>query len=104
MTEAAWVLEGAYQGLKKLYPDRFDEEGNPQSSCTGGNGETIYGDANCEQVIADYVAANSTPVAPCKGDCSEKLQCYAGNDATGASQTTEALCDLVTLKYGYSQW
>lgn len=32
-SESAWVLEGAIAGLKKLYPDRFDVNGNLVQSC-----------------------------------------------------------------------
>lgn len=26
--EATWVMEGTIQGLKKMYPDRYDDDGN----------------------------------------------------------------------------
>lgn len=102
MGEALWVLEGAYLGLKNLYPDRFDDKGNIQQSCIS-SGAKVWGSA-CEQIITDYAAAIANPAA-CKGDaCNDAIQCYVGNSATGSSQTTAELCDLVTLKYGYSQW
>lgn len=33
LAEALWVLEGAFIGLKDLYPERFDDEGNLQTKC-----------------------------------------------------------------------
>lgn len=69
-----------------MYPDRFDAEGKVQQSCESG-GSTVYGADNCKAVIEDWVAANSTPVAPCLGAdaCNAAIQCYAGNDAAGTS-------------------
>lgn len=88
--------------MKKLYPDRFDADGNPQYKCYGTNGAAIYGDDNCATIVSDYVAANSTPVAPCKGtECTDTIRCFAGNDASGTVQSTDTLCDLVDLQYGY---
>lgn len=103
LKEATWTLTGTRNGLKNLYADRFNDDGTLVESCAGSAG-TVWGAEACESVIAEWVAANSTPVAPCKGDACDTIQCYAGNDAAATSQTTAELCDLVELEYGYSQW
>lgn len=83
--EALWILEGTVEGLKALYGDRFDEDGNIVQSCQGSAG-TLYGADACTTTISDWVTANSTPTAPCLGDaCQDNIFCYAGNDAAGAS-------------------
>lgn len=104
LAESLWVMEGAYDGLKALYPDRFDDDGLPVQTCDD-DGTTVYGAEACEDIIAAYTAGITDP-APCTGadECNANIQCYSGNDVAGTSQTTEDLCDLVSLKYGLSQW
>lgn len=83
--EALWILEGTIQGLKTLYPDRFDNDGALVPSCqTYGDGAgTLYGADACAPVIADYLTEFT---APCLTDaCQDNIFCYAGNDPAGAS-------------------
>jgi hypothetical protein len=50
--------------------------------------------------------ANNTPTNPCKGAdaCNANIQCFEGDDNTATEYTSANSCDLVPLKYGYSQW
>lgn len=100
--ESRWVMEGVNKGLKELYPDRYDDSGNLSPSCLVGI-ETKYGDEACADAYASY-AAGVSGSTPCKGDDCNTIQCYAGNDTTATAYTSSDNCDLVALKYGYSQW
>jgi len=105
--ESRWVMEGVNKGLKELYSDRYDDDGNLLASCTDPTSLSVsYGDDACKTIIENYVAANSSPTAPCQGEeaCNAAISCFAGNDATGTNYTSTDNCDLVQLKYGYSQW
>lgn len=107
LKEATWILDGAYEGLLKLYPERFDKEGNLIASCTDtATNKTVWGADKCKPIIEKYVTDKGTPTKLCKGteECNKNVQCFVGNVGTGASKTTKTECDLVTLEHGYSQW
>jgi len=73
LKEAVWVLNGTKRALTTLYEDRFNEDGTLKVSCQGDAG-TVWGESACESIIADWVAANSTPTAPCLGDaCNDSV-------------------------------
>lgn len=99
--EATWVMEGTINGLKKLYPDRYDDNGVLLKSCAGTAG-TVYG-ADCDAIIATYAAGLTEP---CQGAdaCNAAVKCYPNNDNTATAWTTTTNCDLVELDHGYSQW
>lgn len=97
MAEALWVVEGTWMGLKALYPDRFDDEGRLLQTCENNAGNTLYGEEACADIISSWVAANSSPTAPCLGDaCQDSIVCYAGNDASGTEYTSSDNCDLIS--------
>ena len=52
-------MEGTINGLKKLYPDRHDDDGNALKSCAGSSG-TVYGDG-CDSIISAYAAGLTEP-------------------------------------------
>lgn len=85
-----------------MYPDRFDDKGVLQQSCTQ-SGATLWG-AACDAVMTAYAATIANPAA-CKGDActTGTVQCFAGNSATGSALSGDA-CELVDLLYGYQQW
>jgi len=88
-----------------MYPERYSEDGLLLTSCDS-SGQTLWGEDKCNTVITSY-AANLTPVAACKGDaCNDpaNIKCYEGNDAGLAEYTSSNSCELVDVKYGFSQW
>lgn len=88
-----------------MFPDRFDADGNKMVECETLSGDIVkkYGEEACAPVIEEWKATVGTV---CEGTeaCNAAISCRAGNDAAGAELTTANDCDLVTLKYGYSQW
>jgi hypothetical protein len=44
-------------GIKKLYPDRFDAKGVELQSCVAATGKRVYGDANCKTIVDPWVKA-----------------------------------------------
>lgn len=96
-------MEGAIQGLNELYEERFDSEGKLVQNCESSDGTTLWGADNCDPVIESYKASMGTT---CSGtdECNANIACTAGNDPAGAAYTTADQCDLVSLKYGLSQW
>lgn len=81
LSEAAWILEGAVAGLRKLYPERFDADGNKLSECETITGDIVtkYGEEECAPVIEAYKASVGTT---CEGTeaCNAAISCRLGND------------------------
>jgi hypothetical protein len=104
--QSAWAMEGTLKAMVKLFPNRFNEDGSLKQSCKNAQDETLWGEDNCKTIIEDWVKTIENPAACLGEDCDkvENLKCFAENKADGAEQKTTDLCDLVTLKYGYSQW
>jgi len=68
LQESNWTMLGVVEGLKELYPDRHDENGNLLQSCTDLTTTLVeWGDA-CDSIISQWVLDNGTPTAPCQGD------------------------------------
>lgn len=106
MKEAGWTQKGVNKGLFKLFPDRFDEEGNPVVTCvsSGANPVTSYGDA-CTAVLDTYKTALGTPMPLCKGaECDTTIECFTGNNSANPKLTGNTLCALVEIGNGFSQW
>lgn len=103
---SAWVMEGVKAGLTAMYKDRFDANGNLVESCDGPSGK-VYGTTACKSIITTWANSISNP-APCLGktacNVTETIKCFTNNDKALAPKTGTANCDLVPMKYGYSQW
>jgi hypothetical protein len=48
-------MKGVNKGLKELYENRYDSDGNLQRSCLVG-AETVYGESACEDAVAAWVS------------------------------------------------
>lgn len=101
-SDASWVLDGVIAGLKDLYPDRYDENGNLGLVCKDGLTTKYAGE--CEQIIADYAASFANT---CQTDieCTtpENIACNEGNDPAGVALSGDQ-CQLIDLDYGYKRY
>jgi hypothetical protein len=94
------------KGLHKIYPSRYNEDGEALATCydvtASGN---AYGEA-CEAVLSTY-AESGTPTPYFTGDAinlEENVYCLEGNVEGGSRLSGTSNCDLVPMFNGYSQW
>lgn len=65
LQESNWTMLGVVEGLKELYADRHDENGNLLQSCTDPTTTLVEWGAACESIISQW-ATDNAPV--CQGD------------------------------------